>query len=128
MIVRIWGHPQRIRPVWNKWWFRMRIVQMHYTVDLVENVSEDGMVVNHVVKSLANFSERRYALSNETDKLKVRVRFWKRVRRKLDALGARLTPEDREKAEDEISSVVPKPTAEEVAGYRSIITDECRAK
>jgi hypothetical protein len=106
----------------------MRVVQIHYTVDLAENVSEDGMPVNRVVKSLANFSQRRYALSNETDKLKVRVRFWKRVRRKMDALGARLTPEDREKSENEIASVVPKPTAEEVERYRSIITDECRSK
>jgi hypothetical protein len=104
----------------------MRVVQIHYTVELVENVSEDGMPVNHAVKSLANFSQRSYALSNETDKLKVRVKFWKRVRRKLDALGACLTPEDREKAEDEIASVVPKPTSEDVERYRSIITDECR--
>jgi hypothetical protein len=128
MIVNFWGDPESIRPVWNKWWFRMRVVQIHYTVDLAENVSEDGMPVNRVVKSLANFSQRRYALSNETDKLKVRVRFWKRVRRKMDALGARLTPEDREKSENEIASVVPKPTAEEVERYRSIITDECRSK
>jgi hypothetical protein len=69
-----------------------------------------------------------YALSNETDKLKFRVRFWNRVRRKLDAVGERLTPEDREKAEDEIASLAPESTAEEVERYRSITTDECRAK
>jgi hypothetical protein len=106
----------------------MRIIYRRFNVALVENVTVDGIPREEQVKSLANFSERRYALSNETDKLKIRVRLWNRVRRKLEAVGARLTPEDREKAEDEITSLVPKPTAEEVERYRSIITDECRSR
>jgi hypothetical protein len=128
MIVRLGGYPQRKRLVWNKWWFELRGGGLYLTAALFENVRVNGELEEKLVRTLAHFDESRYALSNETDKVGARVRFWNRVRRKLDALGARLTPEEREKAEDLLAARVSKPTAEEIESYRATITAKCSAR
>jgi hypothetical protein len=128
MIVRFGGYPQRKRLVWNKWWFELRGGGLYLTAALFENVSVNGEPKEKLVRTLAHFDESRYALSNETDKVRARVRFWNRVRRKLDAVGSRLTPEEREKAEDLLAARVPKPTAEEIEIYLATITAKCSAK
>lgn len=106
----------------------MRGGGLYLTAALFENVRVNGELEEKLVRTLAHFDESRYALSNETDKVGARVRFWNRVRRKLDALGARLTPEEREKAEDLLAARVSKPTAEEIESYRATITAKCSAR
>jgi hypothetical protein len=45
-----------------------------------------------------------------------------------NVIGSRLTPEEREKAEDLLAARVPKPTAEEIESYRATITAKCSAR
>jgi hypothetical protein len=121
MSVRLLGRVQCPRLVWNKRRFEWR-ARMYLMAGLYEEVSVNGWRQQRLVSSLANFDECRYMSSDSAEKIKVRVRFWRRLRRNLDKFGGSLTPEERAKAEDEIARHVPMATAEDIESYRAIVT------
>jgi hypothetical protein len=83
----------------------------HRAIILVENVRVDGRRRQKHVAYLAGFDERQIDGRPQCG-------LWERITRKLDALGDRLTPEDRRRIEREIAAEIPCPTTQQYDCWR----------
>jgi hypothetical protein len=102
MFIR-WQSRQRQQPSFG----RQRKRDTHWSAILAESVRVDGAPVQRHIAYLGGITESAIKVMAQ------RCHYWDEASEKLDRLGNRITPADRERIEAAIAEKVPRPTRDE---------------